>query len=121
MKYCAYCGQEIDENIKFCPHCGAAVEKDIFVSSMETPKIHKSTNYQLETILGILAIVFSVLNYIGIIFVHLVGIVLGIIVISLVSKDKKMHIQHSQVGFVLGIIGLILGVVAVIVGIALSM
>ena len=67
-----------------------------------------------------MAIVFSVLNYVGVIIVHLVGIVLGIIVISLVSKDKKMHTKHSQVGYILGIIGLILGIIAVIIGISMS-
>lgn len=25
-KFCAKCGQPIQDNIKFCPHCGAAVE-----------------------------------------------------------------------------------------------
>lgn len=120
MKYCQYCGIEMEENAKFCPSCGEAVEQDMFASSMGNNRVKNSSNYQLETVLGILGVIFSVLNYMGVFFVHLIGIVLGIVVISLVNKDKKMNRQYSQIGYVTGIIGLILGVLAVIIGISMS-
>lgn len=117
MKYCAFCGKEIESETKFCPHCGEKIEKDAFGFSSNQKAKKTSMNYQLETILGILAIIFSVLNYLGVIIVHLVGIVLGSIVLSLVNKDKKEDNSYSQVGYVTGIIGLVLGIAAVIIGV----
>jgi len=117
MKYCAFCGKEIESETKFCPHCGEEIAKDTFGFSSNQKAKKTSKNYQLETILGILAIIFSVLNYLGVIFVHLVGIALGSIVLSLVNKDKKEDNSYSQVGYVTGIIGFVLGIAAVIIGV----
>jgi len=77
----------------------------------------KSRNYQLETIFGILAFILSLLNYFGVIIVHLFGMTLGIIVISMVNKDKEMYEEYSPVGYAMGIIGLILGGVALLIGV----
>lgn len=116
MKYCAHCGKEMNEDANYCLSCGNTVEQEIIASSSNNYRAKKSRNYQLETILGILAIIFSLLNYIGVIIVHLFGIALGIITISMVNKDKKMNEEYSPGGYAMGIIGLILGGVALLIG-----
>lgn len=115
--YCKMCGREMDDDAKFCPSCGEPVEKDMF-DIEDSPESKQSKNFSLETLLGILAVVFSLLNYIGVFFVHLIGIILGSIVINLVNRDKKENKTYSQVGYVTGIIGLLLGIIAIVIGIA---
>ena len=117
MMYCAHCGKEMNEDANYCPSCGNTVEQEIIASSSNNYRAKKSRYYELETILGILAIIFSLLNYIGVIIVHLFGIALGIIVISMVNKDKKINEEYSPVGYAMGIIGLILGGVALLIGV----
>lgn len=71
----------------------------------------------VSMICGILAIIMSGLNYFGVIIVHLVGIVLGIIAISKSRLGIKSGNGKAVAGLICGIIGLILGVIALIIGI----
>lgn len=119
--YCKSCGVEIDDKAKFCPSCGEAVEKDEFAEMFHSDVNKKSANYNTELILGILAIVFSVLNYLGVFYVHLVGIILGAITMSLVNKDKKEDVLFSNAGYVMGVLGFVLGLIAVIIGVMYSL
>src|SRR5690554_1934558 len=86
MKYCAHCGKKMNVVAIFCPSCGKTVEQEKIASSSNNYLAKKSRYYELETLFGILAIIFSLLNYIGVIIVHLFGIALGIIIISMVNK-----------------------------------
>ncbi|BCR35678.1 DUF4190 domain-containing protein [Mariniplasma anaerobium] len=115
--YCKMCGREMDDDAKFCPSCGEPVEDDMFETE-ESSETKKSRDYNLETLLGVLAIVFSLMNYLGVFFVHLIGIALGSIVLNLVNRDKKEKKIFSQIGYVTGIIGLLLGIVAIVIGIS---
>ncbi len=102
--YCANCGKELSEKEQFCPSCGEKVNKDV-ISAFDYPSNNekkpekvKSRYYVATLVLGILSVIFSLLNYLGVIFVHMVGIVLGIIAISLASNDKKMGRIYSVPG-----------------------
>ena len=137
--FCTNCGRTLNDGEKFCPYCGTAVAKPDsvpepgpvvdsipnpeptpFVNS-QAPNYHNATfgpNYRIATlVLGILSVCFSALNYFGIYYVHLVGLVLGIITVSMVAKAKRTPGgTFSPAGNVLGIIGLCLGGIALVVG-----
>ncbi|MCD4826408.1 MAG: zinc ribbon domain-containing protein [Acholeplasmataceae bacterium] len=119
--YCKTCGKEMDNQSKFCPSCGEPVEKDEFAEMFQSNENKRSKNYNTELILGILAVVFSVLNYIGIFYVHLIGITLGAITMSLVNRDKKDGFEFSNAGYIMGVLGFVLGLIAVIIGVMYSM
>ncbi|MFA5035995.1 MAG: zinc-ribbon domain-containing protein [Candidatus Izemoplasmatales bacterium] len=127
--FCQKCGKKLDENSSFCPECGARIEKSETVTydDFDHPERHESfsshkTNWvepkYLTTcmILGVLSIIFSVLNYFGVYLTHMIGIVMGIIAISLANKDKNETKTFSKAGLTMGIIGLSLGAFAFIVG-----
>lgn len=119
--YCKSCGREIDDQAKFCSSCGEAVERDEFTEMFHSDTNKKSKNYNTELLLGILAVIFSALNYIGVFFVHLVGITLGVITIILVNRDKKEGVEYSNAGYITGILGFVLGLLAMIIGIAYTL
>lgn len=137
MKFCTNCGAEIAENAKFCSKCGHKIEgeseKQEFFKYIEDEEANKLTNqyygkssiyqrgknYSTSTLTGILSVILSALNYLGLPITHLIGIVLGIVTLVLVEKDKYELKEHSKAGFVLGIIGIVLGVLAIIIGIIL--
>lgn len=74
-------------------------------------------NYMKITFtVGLLSIICSLLNYFGVIFIHIVGIILGFFAINFVKKDKKAIGKYSKAGFIMGILGLSLGVLAFIIG-----
>jgi len=121
--YCKNCGQELKEDDKFCSSCGqiVSVENEFMQPTSITPTKPKVRFQTASLTLGILSTVFSVLNYLGVYFVHLIGITLGILALTYVSKDKKEGYAHSVPGQILGTIGLVLGVLAVIIGIATAL
>lgn len=141
--FCTNCGRPLNDGEKFCPSCGTVVanpasvpqeapadnptptpQPDIYASpepafTNYAPSATPTVNYQIATlILGILSVCFSILNYLGIYYVHLVGLALGIIAVSLAGKAKRTPGgTYSKAGNVLGILGIILGGIATIVGI----
>ena len=68
--------------------------------------------------MGILSIVLCVLNLV-IPFVHIIGIILGIIAVSMASPRMKHKVPLSVGAFVTGLIGIIIGVICIILGIVL--
>lgn len=75
MKYCGYCGNEIDDNANFCPHCGARSdnhenthEVDLLINGEETynTNYNYNNNYNVNTsnsnVFAVLAFIFSFLS-----------------------------------------------------------
>jgi hypothetical protein len=120
--FCKNCGKEFDNETKYCPVCGQTVEDEesyttSFASGTQSPKTKtRSVDYNKQTTLGVLALVSSSLNYIGVPFTHMIGIILGAVVINMISKEKKSGTEYSSAGYITGIIGLILGVIAFVYG-----
>ncbi|MDY0317685.1 MAG: hypothetical protein RBQ64_03790 [Candidatus Izemoplasmatales bacterium] len=56
------------------------------------------------------------LNYFGVYFVHIIGLILGIVGLSLVSADKRDEMTYSKAGFVLSLIAVIGGGLAFLIG-----
>lgn len=44
MKYCTYCGKEIDDDSIFCPNCGCKVETPIVIQNVVTNNSQTKTN-----------------------------------------------------------------------------
>ncbi|XMB72886.1 hypothetical protein RJI07_02995 [Mycoplasmatota bacterium WC30] len=124
--YCKNCGQEISGNEKFCGLCGQQIEEgnqqqtDSFQSNYTRKTFTKSADYNTELICGILAVVLSSLNYAGIPFVHIIGIIFGSVVISKVKKDKLANRNYSNTGYITGILGVVLGSIAFVYGVVYS-
>ena len=128
--YCRSCGTELNEHIMLCPSCGEKVDEDIIsafdyqdhssnrkvINGAEGAKMMPSKYLYLTMVLGMLSIIFSALNYLNLPFVHMIGIVLGIVVLSLASSDRKAGRIYSVLGVITGVIGLSLGIVAFLYG-----
>ncbi len=121
--YCKKCGNVIENNEKFCSVCGAKVESDSPYENYSQGNHlsgEKPTYYQTTLILGVLSVVFSALNYFGVIFVHLIGIILGSIALNYAKRDKETFGKFNTTGRLLAIIGLLLGVAAFVYGVIYS-
>lgn len=118
--FCKICGNTVTTDMQFCPSCGAKVEQDNYVdySSHSTAPLHVDTKLRNTTLtLGILAVIFVSLNYLGVYFVHIVGLVLGIVALSYVKKDKQFTGTHSIPGQILAIIAIAMAIAAMLIGI----
>lgn len=60
MKYCTYCGKEIDDDSAFCPNCGCKVETPIVIQNVVNGNSQTKTNNVNG--LAIAAIIFMVLG-----------------------------------------------------------
>lgn len=74
----------------------------------------------LPFILGIFSLFLCALN-LFLPYVHLFGIILGIIALTLSSKNLKFKVKLNTAGFVLGLLGLLFGIFDIIVGVVYSM
>lgn len=121
--YCKSCGAVVSDNDRYCKSCGSKVETNpVSQFYNDNNNSNNFNNYAVpehlnsSLTLGILSLVFSILNYLTIPFVHLVGIVLGIIAVSFANKDKQTSGVYSKAGFGLAIAGIVLGVLAAVLG-----
>lgn len=118
--YCNKCGSPVQSNEKYCPVCGTPVTNDssneMSFEQFRDLKNTKPTYYDKTMLFGALSLILSVLNYVGIPFVHLVGIILGSIAVSYAKRDKEAFQSFNSTGRVLGIIGIVLGIAAMVIG-----
>lgn len=128
--YCKQCGKVLLDEEKFCSSCGNTIENAEnteyefpFNNTQPTPtqvveQIEvKEPKYTTATlVLGVLATILSALNYFGIYFVHIIGIILGSIGITLIKQDKAETGKFSKTGRNLCALGVVLGLIAMIVG-----
>lgn len=84
-----------------------SISKVIFKGGVEEESI-------IPIVMGILSIVFVVLNFIGIPFLHLFGIVFSIIGFTFNAKEEGSK-YHATAG-ILNLLGLVLGIVSMIIG-----
>ena len=115
--YCNYCGNEVKETDKFCPDCGQPVtaNEGTFQETNQNSGI-KPANESKTLILGIVGFVCTLLNFLGIPAIHILGIVLGGYGISLAKRDKETYGNYSKPGLLLSWIAVGLGVFAFIYG-----
>ncbi len=125
--YCPNCGNKLNEKEIYCSSCGKKVGEDVIsafdylsnssIKSSSDASQKTTSKYLHSTLaLGILSVIFSALNYLGLPFVHMIGIVLGIVALSLANSDKKVGRIYSIPGVITGIIGIVLGTVAFLFG-----
>ena len=119
--YCQNCGKEVEQGTVYCPNCGAKVEDTHDMHEMLKPDWKfesklRSKYYVASIIIGILSIFMSALNYFGVYFVHIIGMILGIVGLVLVNQDKKDSATYSVAAVVTSSIGLALGAIAFIYG-----
>jgi len=121
--YCKKCGSLMNDNAKYCLACGAKVEEDVFdtqtgqiINAYNDDAYTKPENSTTILVCGAMSIIFCILNYVGIPFVHLVGITFGIIGARLANKDKIKFKNYSKTGLALNVIGIFLGVLAFVIG-----
>lgn len=114
------CGSSVGANEHYCPVCGARIEEetnDVFSQQYTATSNEKPAYYNSTMVFGILSVVFSAINYLGVPFVHLVGIILGSIALQYAKRDKQSSGTFNSAGKILGIVGLTLGIIAIIVGV----
>ena len=89
VRYCCYCGNEVNEEADVCIKCGCMIKKSKPIQS-------KTEKTQTSIILGIIGIVFAWLMAIVGHIVSIIGIAIGI---KEYTKTEKMT------GLILNIIG----------------
>ena len=115
--YCNHCSSEVKETDKFCPNCGQPVSsQQTNISNLSQNSGLKPLNETKTLVLGIVGFVCTLLNFLGIPAIHILGIVLGGYGISLAKKDKEVYGNYSRPGLLLSWIAVGLGVFAFIYG-----
>ncbi len=120
--YCPTCGNKLDEKNPYCPLCEKTIGEDIISAFdyIDTSKKKSASKYCYLTVaLGLLSICLCVLYYLGIPYVHIIGIFLGIVSLALtksISANKKIF---SLLGVITGMVGMLLGVAAFLYGLIL--
>ncbi|MBU1093220.1 MAG: zinc ribbon domain-containing protein [Firmicutes bacterium] len=127
--YCSKCGKEVKADDNFCPACGQKIEQEYKFETRQDEWLtgtkigekisnaNSSPIYENATIiLGVFSIFCFLMNVLGIMFVHLLGIGLAIAALILIKKDKQNSGEFSTVGNILSIIGLTLCGFALVYG-----
>jgi len=116
MNYCKYCGKELKEQSKFCPYCGMSFEspQQIQQHQYATPTYYpiKHSGFAIASlVLGIIAVIFT-----GIIILWYVGIILGIlaIVFGAIAYLGQEQDKYGLAGFICGIISIIISIVIIL-------
>lgn len=102
MKYCKYCGKEIDKTDEYCSKCGKS-QLDQVVSNN---KINKEGLGTASMVIGIISLIFSFLISVFIFPLALIGLILGIV--NKAQNGKKVS------GIVLNGIAMIVSVLVFI-------
>ena len=92
MRYCQYCGAQIDEKAVFCIHCG---------KSLEAPKNQASPDDAPSTGFAILAFLFPI-----------VGFILYAVNSSTSPKKAKSALKGAIAGLIVSFVGTVLFYVA---------
>ena len=124
LRVCKNCGKEVALGFMSCPFCGADMITGNVPQGFGFSNSRKySSNYDLKSknhtttfVLGLLGTILVALNYFGVYFVHIIGLILGIVGLSLVSADKRDEMTYSKAGFVLSLIAVIGGGLAFLIG-----
>ena len=124
LRFCKNCGKEVALGFISCPFCGANMITGNIPQGFSSGNTRgysdnyylKSKNHTTTFVLGLLGTILVALNYFGVYFVHIIGLILGIVGLSLASTDKKQEMTYSKAGFVLSLIAVIGGGVAFLIG-----
>ena len=103
MKYCRFCGMQIEDDAKFCPHCGNSTEENSMPTrSYDTNTQNTSTSGSNYHWAAVCALIFGILG-------GWLAFVFGGIGLSKCTEksDRTMCI----VGIVLGIVQFVLSIV----------
>lgn len=124
-RFCKNCGKEVSVGFISCPFCGANMITGNVTQGLNSNRLNRSCsdniylrskNHTSSFVLGLLGTILVAMNYLGVFFVHIIGLILGIIGLSLASKDKKEEMTYSKAGYVLSMIAVIGGALAFLIG-----
>lgn len=92
MKYCTYCGKEIDDDSAFCPNCGCKVETPIVIQNVVNDNSQTKTNNVNG--LAIAAIILMAFGCAYNAYYYLItlawGIPMTVYYITMIVKGKKV-------------------------------
>lgn len=104
--YCVKCGTELPNNIAFCPNCGTHMQVKIETK----PKIN------VISIIGLAISAFSLL----LILIPIYGVVSGSgILLSIIGLIQI--IKNKERGYVIAILGIIFGIISTFINVLFSM
>lgn len=125
---CKQCKKEIPNDSQYCPNCGLVVAEktvetsgDVFETgqgfnevSQTQFKEGQAENESKTLLFGVIGVVLSFLFYVGVPFVHLIGIFLGRQGIIYAKQDKQYAGRYSRNGLLLSWLAVILAVFGII-------
>ena len=114
---CKNCNRQYDDNAQACPHCGTPKEYDAYYSTQQQPYGQQAFGAPADTNAKTKATIALVCGIIGIVlawFVPILGIILGIIAMSIGGIAKK-NLPEDQRGAATG--GFICGIIAIAAGV----
>lgn len=102
--YCTHCGKEMEDGMKYCPNCGSPNQKsDSFEQQYTTYyQGNMQTNNTESSLIGILAIVFSII---------MSGVGLIISVIGLCTCKLPENRKNCKIGLCISIALILLAII----------
>ncbi len=116
MKYCVYCGHQVEDEAKFCPACGQPLNQPV-----ETPSDKKEEGGVAiaSMVLGICSISLNFFSLFLFFFLPFLCFVAAIVGLCL-SGRKKVYKggPFGLTGFITSLVGLFVSLIAIIIVIA---
>ena len=110
MKYCKFCGSQIEDNAKFCPNCGARLEEERVVNNISSNEEDLPTNG-----LGIAGFILSLVSiFVPIVYWYFPIIALVLSSIAFAHREGKAQKGLTKAGFIISLVITILKILIVI-------
>lgn len=116
MKYCVYCGHQIDDEARFCPSCGKPLNQP---SSAPAEKKEEDGAAIASMVLGICSISLNFFSLFFLFFLPFLCFVAAIVGLCL-SGRRKIYKggPFGLTGFITSLVGLFVSLIAIIIVIA---
>lgn len=116
MKYCVYCGRQIDDEARFCPSCGKPLNQP---SSAPSDKKEEGGAAIASMVLGICSVSLNFFSLFFLFFLPFLCFVAAIVGLCL-SGRRKIYKggPFGLTGFITSLVGLFVSLIAIIIVIA---
>lgn len=120
MKYCAYCGTQMDDSVQYCPNCGAKVneqaaspefeQQQTVFTAVPVPPVQNTNKHNGFAIAGLVLGIVSCFAWIC--CIHFITCILAVIFSAIALSQVK---KSGEKGKGMAIAGMILGIVVFVI------
>ncbi|MFW9943278.1 MAG: zinc ribbon domain-containing protein [Candidatus Thorarchaeota archaeon] len=102
MNYCPYCGSKVESEWKECPNCRKDLRPKFSVSKVLIYKPDKLS--VINNILGVIALIFTIIGFLTVFSNNIVGLICGIIAIVIGILGWIRDSTLAGIGIFFGIV-----------------